>query len=257
MKFYDFAIELAVAAGALLLDKKQQAFSVGSKHGNPRDIVTSLDIEIGNFLTEQIVAEYPEHGIYNEEADTVDGNEYLWVLDPIDGTASFARGIPQYAISIGLMKDGVPLVGVVFDPMANELFSFAQGRGAFLNGEPLRVSTGADLKDAFVLLAPGRKPEQFEWAGESLKKLLANTNKVKNYGSSALSLCYIAAGRIEGLVMGTLTGIDAAPAIGILREAGGEVLDNTGQSLAITGDKRRIYAGNSAVMAERLRLLLE
>jgi myo-inositol-1(or 4)-monophosphatase len=256
MEQYDFAITVAKEAGALLLEKKQ-SFSVSVKHDNQRDVVTSLDIEIGQFITSRIRKAYPAHGICNEEAEAIEGNEYLWTIDPIDGTSSFARGIPQYAIAIGLIKNGQPIVGVVYDPMTQEIFSFEKGEGAFLNNERIQVSTRDELRKAFVLFAPGRNDSQFEWAGESLKKLLVNTGKVKNFGSSALALCYIAAGRLEGVVMGTMTGVDGAPAIGILREAGGEILDRAGQLFPISGDTKRMYAANSLPIAEQLRVLLE
>lgn len=256
MEHYDFAITIAREAGALLLEKKHH-FSVSTKHDNNRDVVTSLDLEIGQFITGRISDAYPAHGIWNEEAEIIGGNEYLWTVDPIDGTASFARGIPQYAIAIGLLRNGQPIVGVVYDPMSQELFSFEKGKGAFLNDDPIQVSARSELRNAFVLFAPGRNESQFEWAGESLKKLLVNANKVKNFGSSALSLCYIAAGRLEGVVMGTMTGVDGAPAIGILREAGGEIFDKDGQLFSTSSDVKRMYAANSPIMAEQIRTLLE
>lgn len=257
MDTYTFTINLAKEAGKLLREKKQQSFSIGFKHDNPRDIVTALDVEIGEFITKEIKSAFPEHSIHNEEAEDISGNEYKWAIDPIDGTSSFARGIPQYSISIGLLKDGVPELGAVLDPVANELFSFKRGEGVWLNGEPIRVSKHTELKSCYVLLAAGRKSEQHEWAGESLKKLLANVNKVKNFGSSAIWLCYIAAGRVDAVVAGTFSSMDIAAAVGILHESGGVITNPLGGSLEMSEASLRVYAANNETICSNLRKLLE
>jgi myo-inositol-1(or 4)-monophosphatase len=257
MQMYNFTLDLVQLAAHRLVEKKQHAFSVDCKNENPRDIVTSLDVDINTFITEHIQAAYPEHSIYSEEAVKIAGNGYQWVLDPIDGTASFARDIPQYCISIGLLQDGVPELGAVLDPISGELFSFHRGRGAFLNGREINVSERTELGRAFVLLAPGRNEEQWEWAGESLKLLLAHANKVKNFGSASLSICYIAAGRLDGLVAGTYSTIDCAAALGILKAAGGVAHAATKESVSITKDPQRVYIANNDAVAHGLIDLLE
>jgi len=257
MDTYDFALDLIRQAGQLLEVKKKDKFSVMSKHDNPKDIVTSLDIELGEFITGKILAAYPEHSIYNEEAKTIVGSDFEWTIDPIDGTASFARGIPQYAISIGLLQSGVPVLGAVLDPVSNELFSFQKGRGAFLNNEPIKSSSHTDLSQCYVLLAAGRQAEQREWSGESLKKLLAKVNKTKNFGSSAIWLCYIAAGRVDGLAAGTFSPHDVAAAVGILHEVGGVITDANGDPLEMNTDAVRTYAANNETICTQLRELLE
>lgn len=257
MDTYDFTLDLIRQAGQLLEVKKKEKFSVMSKHDNPNDIVTSLDIELGEFITEKILATYPGHSIYSEEAKTIVGSGFEWTIDPIDGTASFARGIPQYAISIGLLQAGVPVLGAVLDPVANELFSFQKGMGAFLNNEPIKPSSHVDLSQCYVLLAAGRQAEQREWAGESLKKLLAKVNKTKNFGSSAIWLCYIAAGRVDGLAAGTFSPLDVAAAVGILNEAGGVITDAKGDPLKMDTAAVRTYAANNETICTQLRELLE
>jgi myo-inositol-1(or 4)-monophosphatase len=257
MSEYDFIINLITEAGELLRQKKQEKFSISFKGDNPKDIVTSLDTEIGQFITDKILAVYPDHTIYNEEADTLQGSDFEWAIDPIDGSASFARDLPHYAISIGLSKAGVPVVGAVLDVMTGELFSFRKGEGVFLNGEHISVSNRNDLSTSFILLAAGRKEDQVEWAGESYKKLLRSVNKVKNFGSSALSLCYVAAGRIEGVVAGTLSTKDITAAVGILNEAGGKVLNVSGEPAPISSHPDRLYIAHSEKLARDLITLLE
>lgn len=257
MNFYTFATQLAKEAGQELQRRRQTAFSIIHKDGNPKDIVTSLDIELGEYITQKIATAFPDHAIHNEEAQQIEGNEYCWTIDPIDGSAAFARGIPQYAISIGLLHKGVPIVGAVYDPSVDELFSFEQGKGVFLNGVSVGTSAIDELKRSFVLFAAGRKEEQREWSGESYKLLLGNCNKTKNFSSSALSLCYIAAGRIEGVVAGTFSTMDIAAAVGMLHEAGGEMIQSDAQVAEISTHPQRLYFGNTSVMAEQLRNLLE
>lgn len=257
MDFHTFCTTLVTQAGELLQQKKQERFSVTTKDGNPKDIVTSLDIEVGEFITSKIKAAYPEHGIHNEEADEIEGDEYLWAIDPIDGSAAFARGIPQYAISIGLLHHGVPIAGAVLDPSTGELFSFEKDKGVFLNDESISVSNHEDLKPCFVLFSAGRKDEQREWGGEAYKKLLGNVNKTKNFSSSALSLCYIAAGRIEGVIAGTLTTLDIAAAVGILNEAGGVVCTADQKAHSFISVSQRVYAANNQQVVSKLIELLE
>jgi myo-inositol-1(or 4)-monophosphatase len=257
MDFYSFTLDLITAAGTELQQQKQSAFAVTYKDNNPKDIVTSLDIALSEFITERIQTTFPDHSIHNEEAAEISGNEYQWAIDPIDGSAAFARHIPQYAISIGLLHNGEPIVGAVLDPSTGELFSFEKGRGVFLNGEPVQVSSITALKQSFVLFAAGRTETQREWAGESYKTLLANVNKTKNFSSSALALCYIAAGRIEGVIAGTFSTMDIAAAVGILREAGGEMITATGEVAGLSTASQRLYFANTQATAENLRSLLE
>lgn len=257
MNTYYFTLDLIQEAGRLLEVKKQQNFCVSCKNGNPKDILTSLDVELGEFITNKILAQYPDHSIHNEEAVEIAGNGYQWAIDPIDGTASFARGIPQYAISIGLLKDGMPILGAVLDPCTNELFSFRKGEGAWMNGEMLQPSAITDLKSSYVLFAAGRKDSQCEWAGESYKRLLTSVSKIKTFGSSALWLCYVAAGRVDGVVAGTFSSLDIAAAVGILNEVGGVVCDREGHPLEISNKSQRVYVANNQAMAGELIKLLE
>ena len=257
MDTYNFTVHLIKAAGRLLEEKKKETFAVSFKGGNPKDIVTSLDLEINDFITSHINEAYPEHSIYSEEAAVVAGNGYQWAIDPIDGSASFARSIPQYSISIGLLKDGIPVLGAVLDPVAGELFSFKKGEGAWLNGEPISPSKHTELRSCFILLAAGRRPEQVDWAGESLKRLLRNANKTKNFGSSAMWLCYLAAGRVDGVIAGTFSAKDIAAAVGILTEVGGVLTGADGRSIAMSSAVQRVYAANNESIGTQLRELLE
>jgi myo-inositol-1(or 4)-monophosphatase len=256
---YEFACATVREAGDYLRDASKEAFSVGTKGGNARDIITSLDHEVNTRLIKAICTSYPTHRIYSEEGEgTSEGIDEQWVIDPIDGSSNFSRGIPHYAISLGLMREGIPVIGAIYNPVTQELFSFEKGRGAFLNDSPLSVSPIETLSDAQVIFAPGsRSPALFDWAGKSFRLLLEAAKKRGMYGSSALDICFIAAGRADAGVYGTLSTLDIAPAIGLLQEAGGIALAADGAILPFSTNPQKAYFGNSASMAEELRTLLE
>ena len=259
MNSYDFSVSLAKEAGELLLKLRDSSFTVDTKGGNSRDIVTSVDREINEYIVSAIKREYPTHRVYSEEGHGVEGGEDAqWVIDPIDGSSNFARGIPHFSVCLGLLEGGVPTVGAVYNPVTKELFSFKKGGGAFLNGKPIHVSAVSDLAQAQVVCSPGsRKPELWDWAATTYRRLLEHTQKRGMYGSSALDLCFIAAGRADAGVYGTLTTQDIAAALGILHEAGGVTCNERGEAVTLSTKSQKVFMGNSAQMAESIRTLIE
>jgi len=257
MDNYNFTIKTVKEAGDHLVSLRARGFETLGKHGDPKDVVTSVDLEIEKFIVDRIKEEFPDHGVYSEEgASVVSQNKLQWTIDPIDGTANFSRGIPHFSVCLGLLKGSEIMLGAVYNPVTNELFSFKKGKGAFLNGEKIRVSTIEDLKDAHVFLHVGRKEELREWGGESYKKLLANAKKTSNLASSALDACFVAAGRIEANIYGTLSALDIAPALGILKEAGGIIADEDGNFPELDSIPQKIYMANNKKILEALKKLL-
>ncbi len=233
---------------------RKEHFETLSKGDNPRDIVTSVDLVVNDFLVEKIRSVFPDDKIYSEEgADAVTSAPRLWTIDPIDGSSNFSRGIPHYSICLALLVSGVPEAGAVYNPVTQELFSFKRGSGAFLNGTQIHVSTEAELKNAFVLLHAGRKPELREWGGNAYRQLLEHAKKTSNLAGSALDMCFVAAGRVEIDIYGTGTLLDIAAAVGILREAGGIIINKEGEPAELLGVPQRIIAANSAAMADQVR----
>lgn len=257
MEPYAFAIAKVKEAGEKVLAAREKPFEVSIKGGDPRDILTSIDVEINDFLTKEIEREFPDHSIYSEEANEKKGSsDFEWVIDPIDGTSNFSRGIPHFAVCIGLLEKGVAVAGAVYNPVTRELFSFKKGGGAFLNDKPIRVSSVTELLKAGVLLHAGRKPELWSWGGESYTKLLAAANKTLNFSGSALDICFIAAGRVEAVVYGRLTTMDIAGAVGILIEAGGVAVDASGNPLAYSKESQKFFAANNLQILSELQKLL-
>ncbi len=241
MKPYNFIITLVKDAGELLLRQSKEVFAVTMKNNDPRDIVTAVDIAVNDFLVSTLKKEFPTYGIYSEEGsgETKEG-EYMWTIDPVDGSSNFARHIPHFAICIGLLHKGVPILGVVYNPVTRELFSFEKGRGAFLNGIPIRVSNTTSLKDAYVILHIGRKEDVRDWGLALQRKFLESAKKNMNLGSSALDLAFLACGRIDAVVYGTMTTQDIAVAVGLVREAGGEVYDIEGNPITLKSIPQQI-----------------
>jgi fructose-1,6-bisphosphatase/inositol monophosphatase family enzyme len=259
MEPYDFAVDKIKQAGEMLIAAREKGFEVSTKGGNARDIVTSTDKEVSEFLISAIKKEFPNHDVYSEEAsDAAKTSEFQWVIDPIDGSSNFSRGIPHFSICIGLLQNDVPVIGVVYNPVTQELFSFKKGEGAFFNGKPMHVSGTATLAQAQVIFSPGgRKRELWDWAAASYRKLLEHSLKRAMYGSSALDLCFLAAGRADVVIYGTLSTRDIAAALGILYEAGGVASDAKGEPVLLTRESQKIYLANSKLVLEEVRMLLE
>lgn len=257
METYDYIVGLVHDAGNILLARSAEVFDVDMKNNDPRDIVTAVDLEVNNFLVTALKEKFPTYGIYSEEGSGQEtDSEYLWAIDPIDGSSNFARHIPHFAICIGLLQNNTPVLGVVYNPVTRELFSFKKGQGAYLNGERISVSKEIDLKNASVLLHAGRKPELWKWGGESYAKLLEHAKKVTNLGGSALDACFVAAGRVEANIYGRLTTLDIISAIGILIEAGGRVVDETGKEIILSKTPSKVIMCNNKQIEKTVLELL-
>lgn len=258
MNVYDFAVQTTREAGAKLLELREEGFKTMEKDGNPRDIVTSTDLAVNDVIIERIRDAFPDDSIFSEESDDIKlSKERAWVIDPIDGSANFSRNIPHFAVCLGLLEGGVPTVGAVFNPVTNELFSFEKGKGAFLNEQPIQVSAVSSLQEATVFLHGGRKKENWDWGGASYRKLLEHARKVKNFGSSSLDISFVAAGRIEACISGALTTLDVAPALGLLKEAGGVASDALGAPLSYSQTPQKVFVANNEALLTQVRTLLE
>lgn len=256
MDAYDFSTQAAQEAGELIMRLRKETFTITTKSNDPRNIVTSVDFAVNDFLVSQIKNAYPADSLYSEESGGTLRGGRMWVVDPIDGSSNFSRAIPHFAVCLGLLEDGVPAAGAVYNPATQELFSFKKGMGAFLNGTPIHVSKIADLSQAGVFLHAGRRKELWDWGAAGYRKLFEHTNKVSNFAASALDTCFVAAGRIEANIYGTLTTMDIAAALGILAEAGGVALTDTGEPAKLSTQPQKIYVANSEQLAQKLRELL-
>lgn len=242
---YQFIIKTIKEAGTRLLRARLNKIAVFSKGGDLRNVVTAVDLEINDFLTKEIKNAYPTEKIFSEEIKTEDlATGDFWSIDPIDGTANFARNIPHFAVCLSFVSAGEPIVGAVYNPVTQELFSFEKGEGVFLNGQSLRVSEVNQLSEAYVLLHIGRLPDVRDWGLDLQAKLLSRAKKNLNLGSSALDLCFLAAGRVEAVIYGTLTTQDMAVALAMVRAAGGEVYSLDGLPILLSPEPQSLIAVN-------------
>ncbi len=244
------AERLVVLAGGEAL-KGSSSILVSSKNGDVRDVVTNVDIDVSNLLKREIAEVHPDHAFYSEEEQhSINHDMYTWVVDPIDGTSNYARGLPHYSVCITVLYQEAVVTAVVFNPVTQECFIFDQGV-AYYNGAPMHVSPVTSLKDAYVNFHPGRREEDRVWAGELKVLLLAHARKSINLAASALDLCYTACGKTDVLIYGTLSTLDVAGAVVMVRASGGEVYDYATQKpVLFSPQPQRVIATNNRAVLD-------
>jgi myo-inositol-1(or 4)-monophosphatase len=250
---YEFIISTIEKAGELLLESRKKHFEVSSKEGDSRNLVSSVDIEINKFITGAISRAYPGEKIYSEESPSeYEANNKSWAVDPIDGTSNFVRNIPHFAISLGFIENGETVMGAVYNPVTKELFGFQKNGGVFLNRKKVETSSISKLSDAYILLHIGRRKEVGEWGIALQKIFLESAKKNINFGSSALDLCFLASGRVDAVVYGTLTTLDVAPAIEMIRMGGGEVYTIKGEPVTLSSEPQQIIATSTRALFDEI-----
>jgi myo-inositol-1(or 4)-monophosphatase len=243
--FLDIASEAALAGGAVLQTYLGKLENIQEK-GRPGDLVTEADKNAETAILAVIQRHFPEHGILAEESGALGeaASEFLWAIDPLDGTTNFAHQYPFYSTSIGLLINGVPQVGVVFDPSRQELFRAAKGLGATCNRRSIHVSKAHEL--ARSLLVTGFAYDRHETADNNYAefcRLTHLTQGVRRGGSAAIDLAYVACGRLDGYWERGLSPWDIAAGVVLVEEAGGKVTAydesafdmNSGRILATNG----------------------
>jgi myo-inositol-1(or 4)-monophosphatase len=211
-----------VAAGGLLVDRYGQRARDLDVKSSATDMVSAADRDAETLIRTGLTAERPEDGLIGEEGsrrDSLSGR--YWVVDPLDGTTNFLYGFPQWCVSIALEGE----LGVVYDPVRDELFSASRGSGATLNGEPLRMPAPSDLSTALVATGFGYDPERRDKQGQVLSRVVPSIRDIRRAGAAALDLCWLAAGRLDGYYERGLQAWDWAAARIIVEEAGGAVAD--------------------------------
>lgn len=251
---FDLAVEIAREAGALLRDRVHTPLDVA--HKGTIDLVTDVDRASEAMIVARLRDEYPEHRIVGEEGTGKHAPRrggYGWLIDPLDGTTNYAHGYPHFAVSIALECDGVPLLGVVYDPMRDELFAAERGRGATVNGAPLAVSTTdllihSLLSTGFPYDLSQRRASDALWQAFN-----GQVQGVRRDGSAALDLCYVAAGRTDGFWERPLNAWDMAAGVVIVAEAGGKVTDLAGGPHDI--HDHQVLATNGRVQQEMTEII--
>ncbi|OIO66532.1 hypothetical protein AUJ68_00755 [Candidatus Woesearchaeota archaeon CG1_02_57_44] len=219
------ALPIVQKANAISLRYFRKGFTQEEK--GPGDVVTQADKEIERFLIEQLGVLFPGTGFLGEEYGAQGSQDLVWVMDPIDGTANFSRGLEFYCTSVALVEKGVPIVGMVINPVTGECFSAAKGCGANLNDMPIRVSD-ATLRKSMVVDGLGLSlPQQRERLAR-IGRIAAETWQVRILGAIALEMAYIAAGRLDIRACSNQKPWDVAAGAVLVQEAGGKATDFAG-----------------------------
>lgn len=226
-----------------------------SKKG-PGDFVSQADLKAEKILFEELSEARPGYGFLMEEHGAVKGADttHRWIIDPLDGTTNFLHGIPHFAISVALEREGTLVAGVIYNPITDELFFGERGQGAYGPSGRLRVAARNRLSD--TIIASGMPYKESGKRPEWQDKIIALSNDVgdiRTFGSAALDLAYVAAGRVDGYVETELGAWDLAAGIVLVREAGGLVSDHSNRQRML--DEGAIVAGNETVHAELLKTI--
>jgi len=251
------AVNIALKAGQLLKKGYGTLFEISSKEGK-HNLVTEYDFLSEKLIIEMIEESFPSHQILSEEyGEKGEDHEYKWVIDPLDGTVNFAHSIPLFAVSIGVLKDNVPLCGVVYNPIAEELFYAEKNKGAIFNDTKISVSNINHLDKA--ILATGFP---YNLAENPLRCIEKFTNVLKlgiplrRLGVASLDLCYVAAGRFDGFWEVGLQPWDCAAGVLIIQEAGGKVTTLEMEDFDILLDKP-IIGSNALLHNQMCKVLSE
>jgi myo-inositol-1(or 4)-monophosphatase len=252
----NIAVKAARRAGSIINRAALEGGALEVKAKNKNDFVTQVDKAAEQAIIGVIRTAYPEHRILAEESGDTPGArpEYLWVIDPLDGTTNYIHGFPQYCVSIALEHKGVLSQAVVYDPGKNELFTASRGRGAFLDDRRIRVSKCLQLKDALVGTGfPFKELTRLDLYLRQLRTLMTSCAGVRRAGAAALDLAYVAAGRLDAFWEMGLSRWDMAAGALLIQEAGGLVADLQGGAGFL--DRGEIAAATPKVMAQLLEAM--
>jgi len=249
-------LETAITAAKLAGETLEYYFETVFEHEEKDDksVVTKADLEADKVIIKTIQAKFPNHSILTEENGLI-GKEsrFKWIIDPLDGTLTFSRGIPIFAVSIALQEDAETKLAVVYNPAIKSLFQAEKGRGAFWNEERVAVSTRDWQSDVVVTLGRGWGQKEKEKTFEIYKKLFYKAKSERIFGSAALELAWVASGRTEAFVSVGLKNWDVLAGLLLVSEAGGKITDFAGKE--ITDESQYIVASNGKIHEELLEVI--
>ncbi|MEB8434141.1 inositol monophosphatase family protein [Cocleimonas sp. KMM 6892] len=254
----NMAIKAAHEAGDIIARSADRIDQLQIENKDKNDFVSEIDRAAEDTIIGILKKAYPDHSFIGEESGKIEGTskEYEWIIDPLDGTTNFLYGVPHYAVSIALKKNGKIDQGVVYDPMRDDLFHASRGGGAFLNNRRIRVSKRLSLENALLGTGIPYRPDQAEIVDTyqlTMKALMLNTAGVRRAGSASLDLAYVAAGRYDGFWEFGLQEWDIAAGVLLVQEAGGLVGDMQGGETHLkSGD---IVAANPKVFKDMIKRL--
>jgi myo-inositol-1(or 4)-monophosphatase len=253
----NIAIKAARAAGAIINRASLDLDLLKVNTKSPNDFVTEVDHKAEAIVIETLLGAYPDHGILAEESGSTHGakdSDYVWIIDPLDGTTNFIHGFQYYCVSIALAHKGIVTQAVVYDPTRNDLFTASRGRGAYLNERRIRVGKLDRLSDALIGTGfPFRDGSGLDAYTRLFSEMTLSCAGLRRPGAAALDLANVAAGRLDGFFEQGIHAWDVAAGSLIITEAGGLVGNYTGESDFL--HQGEIVAGNPKVYAQMIKIL--
>ena len=249
------AVKAARKAGSIITRASFDLDKLTVRSKRQKDYVSEVDHAAEDAIISVLREAYPDHAIHAEESGKSETqSDYVWVIDPLDGTTNFLHGFPQYCVSIGLLHKGKPTQGVVFDPNRNELFTATRGVGAYLNDRRIRVSKTERLEAALMGTGfPFREVGNLDDYIRMMRNMMLATSGIRRPGAAALDLAWVAAGRIDGFWEIGLSPWDMAAGALLVREAGGLIGDLDGEDKFM--ESGRVVASNARLFAAILQTL--
>jgi len=253
--FINTAIKAIREAGKIVTKGYDRLDLIKISEKNPKDFVTNIDKASEETIMDILHTAYPTHGFLGEESGTTDGDEFQWIIDPLDGTTNFIHGLPHFSISIALRVDTTIEHAVIYDPLKQDLFIASRGEGAQKNDKRIRVSSQRSIQKCLLGTGfPFRSPEYRDKYYEMLKTIAKQSVGIRRAGSAALDLAYVASGQLDGFWEFGLGAWDIAAGSLLIREAGGLVVN------PITGgddylQAGHVVAGNPKITKELLGII--
>jgi len=250
----NIAVRAARSAGNVIIRNlgKLESLTIHSKDRN--DFVTEVDQKAEREIIGILRKAFPDHGILAEESGLSEGNDFQWIIDPLDGTTNFLHGFPQFAVSIALRHKGRMEQGVIYDPLRQELFTATRGAGAMLNDRRIRVAKRDSLEGALLGTGfPFKAQQHLDAYLDMFRALFPRTAGIRRPGSAALDLAYVAAGRLDGFWEIGLNIWDMAAGVLLIQEAGGLSSDFVGGHNYL--ESGNIVAGNPKIFADMLKTI--
>lgn len=248
------AIKAAREAGASLLKKFHNISSKDVHFKDKHEIVTTEDYRAEKIILKHIKQNYPEHSILSEEGGgEKKKSDYLWVVDPLDGTTNYSMGNPLYAVSIALFEKKEVILGVVYAPYMKELYVAEEGKGAYLNGKRIKVSTLSSVGKSMLTYCHGHRPNDRKRAIEIYGRLKHDGRDIRQLGAASIELGFVADGRTETIVIPGAHSWDVGSGVLLVREAGGKVTDFKGNEWDL--NSKDMLATNGKVHDDLLKIV--
>lgn len=239
-------IKISQEAGEIIREGFGKNIRIEYKSGE-NNLVTEIDKKAEDHIIDFINKEFPQHSILAEESGQVNGNsEYLWVIDPLDGTTNFAHGLPIFSVSIGLRKNRETICGVIYDVMCDQVFAAELNAGTYCNGSKVSVSQNSEIEKSLLVTGfPYEIGTKLDRSLDVFKEFLKKSRGVRRLGSAAIDLCYVANGTFDAFWEEKLNPWDVCAGILIVKEAGGTINDFNGNEIDIYS--KEILASNGKI----------